>query len=322
MEYRKVCIVGPGAIGGMMAVMLSRAGVEVSALARKTKSDAINAKGINLLFNGEMLNARIKAAADPAALGPQDLLVVTLKSNALPAVAASLPALCTPTTPIVFAMNGVPWWFFDGFGGAAAGTPLQSLDADGALRRAIPSARVVWGVINNSVHENPDGSLEHTNAQHIALGRPNDDPAGLEEIADVFRPGGYKTVISPNIRKDLWIKLMINITMNPISALTYGTVKDLLEEPLVMEGVRAVAAEAQAVALKLGLDVPPAPLDKMRPAPVKTSMLQDLERGRPLELASIVEAVVEIAARIDVPMPQTRTLLGMMRLRSKTAGLV
>ncbi|MBY0510580.1 MAG: 2-dehydropantoate 2-reductase [Rhodospirillaceae bacterium] len=322
MKYRKVCIVGPGAIGGMMAVMLSRAGVEVSALARKTKSDAINEKGIHLLFEGQMLNARIKAAADPAALGPQDLLVVTLKSNALPAVAASLAPLCTPTTPIVFAMNGVPWWFFDGFGGTAAGSPLKSLDTDGGVRRAIPTERVIWGVINNSVHENPDGTLEHTNAQHIALGRPNDDPAGLEEVAAVFRPGGYKTVISPNIRKDLWVKLMINITMNPISALTYGTVKDLLEEPLVMEGVRAVAAEAQAVALKLGLDVPPAPLDKMRPAPVKTSMLQDLERGRPLELASIVEAVVEIAERIAVPMPQTRTLLGMMRLRSKTAGLV
>jgi len=305
----------------MMAVMLSRAGVEVSALARKTKSDAINAKGINLLFNGEMLNARITAAADPAALGPQDLLVVTLKSNALPAVAASLPALCKPETPIVFAMNGVPWWFFDGFGGAAAGSPLKSLDADGALRRAIPTERVVWGVINNSVHENPDGTLEHTNAQHIALGRPTDDPAGLEQVADVFRAGGYKTVVSPNIRQDLWIKLMVNITLNPISALTYGTVKDMLEEPLVKEGLIVVAAEARAVAEKLGLDTGPDRFERMKPAPVKTSMLQDLERGRPLELGSIVEAVVEIGERVGVPMPLTRTLLGMMRLRSKTAGL-
>ena len=321
MEYRKVCIVGPGAIGGMMAVMLSRAGVEVTALARKSKADAINAKGINLLFNGEMLNARIQAAADPAALGPQDLLVVTLKSNALPAVAASLPALCKPTTPIVFAMNGVPWWFFDGFGGAAAGSPLKSLDADGSLSRAIPSARVIWGVINNSVHENPDGTLEHTNAQHLALGRPTDDPTGVEEVAEVFRLGGYKTVLSPNIRQDLWIKLMVNITLNPISALTYGTVKDVLEEPLIREGVVAVAAEARAVAEKLGLDTGPDRFDRMKAAPVKTSMLQDLERGRPLELASIVEAVVEIAERVAVPMPQTRMLLGMMRLRSKTAGL-
>lgn len=322
MTFRKVCIVGPGAIGGMMAVMLARAGVEVSTLARQAKAEAINARGINLLFAGERLNAKPKAAADPADLGPQDLIVVTLKSNALPAVAPKLAALCKPTTPIVFAMNGVPWWFFDGFGGKLAGTQLKSLDPDGALRRAIPDARIIWGVINCSVHELPDGTLEHTNAQHLSLGRPTDDPMGVEEVAAVFRPAGYKAVISPNIRQDLWIKLLINVTMNPISALTYGTVKEMFDEPLVAESIYAIAAETRALGLRLGLDAGPDRLDRMKNAPVKTSMLQDLERGRPLELPSIVEAVVEIAEHAGVPMPQTRTLLGLMRLRSKTAGLV
>ena len=327
MAFRNICIVGPGAIGGMMAVMLARAGFTVSTLGRAGKTEAIKARGLTLLLGGETFQARPNATASVDDLGPRDLIVVTLKSNALPSAARQLKALSNspkfnPATPMVFAMNGVPWWFFDDFGGPLAGTRLKSLDPDGALQAGVPEAAIVWGVINCSVHELPDGSLRHTNAQHLILGRPNDDPAGLDDIAEVFRAANYKTLVSSNIRQDLWIKLLVNVTVNPVSALTLATIKDMLAEPLVAEAIHAVAAEMRALGLALGLDAGPDRFDRMKDAVVKTSMLQDLERGRPLELESIVDAVVEIAERCAVPLPQTRQLAGLLRLRARTAGLL
>ncbi len=321
MSYRKICIVGPGAIGGMMAVMLDRAGFEVSALARPKKTDAIKQRGLSLLYEGETLTAKPKVSSDPAELGPQDLVIVTLKSNALPLVASQLAPLCKADTPLVMAMNGLPWWFFDGFGGDLSGTPLKSVDPDGALSRLIPTERVVWAVVNNSVSELPDGTLEHTRGMLLTFGRSNDDATGLEQICDVLRPAGYKCVISDNIRQEIWSKLLANVTLNPISALAMANINELFEEPLVRECVMAVAAEARAVADKLGLDSDPGRLERMKDAKVRTSMLQDLERGRPLELGSIVEAVLEIAEHTKVPVPQMRSILGLMRLRAKTAGL-
>jgi 2-dehydropantoate 2-reductase len=319
--YRKVCIVGPGAIGGMMAVMLERAGFEVSALARPQKADAINARGITLLYEGETLKATPEASSDPAALGPQDIVVVTLKSNALSSVAPLLGPLCKANTPLVLAMNGLPWWFFDGFGGELEGTSLKSVDPDGILSRLIPREQLIWAVVNYSVLELPDGTLEHTRAQHLTLGRPTDDPSGLDAVAEVFRTGGFKCVISENIRQDIWSKLLANVAFNPISTLAMANINEVFEDPLVHECVMAVAKEAQAVASAFGLESHLDRLERMREAKVKTSMVQDFERGRPLELGSIVEAVVEIAEHTKVPTPQLRAVLGLMRLRAKTAGL-
>ncbi|HCX14591.1 MAG TPA: 2-dehydropantoate 2-reductase [Rhodospirillaceae bacterium] len=321
MNYRKVCVVGPGAIGGMMAVMLERAGFEVSALARPKKASAINSRGITLLYKGETLNARPKASSDPAELGLQDLVIVTLKSNALVSVAPHLKPLCKVDTPLVMAMNGVPWWFFDDFGGNLSGTPLNSVDPDGVLSQLIPREQLIWAVITCSVSDLQDGTLEHTHGQGLTLGRPTDHPAGVEVVADVLRQANYKCAISGSIRQDIWSKLLANVSLNPISALGMAMCNEVLEDPLVRECVKAVAEEAQAVANCLGLDSDLSIIDRMRDARVKTSMLQDLERGRPLELGSIIEAVVEIAEHTNVPVPQLRAILGLMRLRAKTAGL-
>jgi len=321
LEFRKICIVGPGAIGGMMAVMLARAGYNVSTLARQAKTDAINARGLTLLKGGETLHAQVKAATSATALGPQDLVVVTLKTNALTSVAPQLPALCGPNTPIVFAINGLPWWFFEGFGGRLAGSKINAADPGEVIARNVPSARSVWGVITCSVAERSDGVIEHTSRQRLVLGRANNDVSGLEEIAGVFRAGGYETPISTNIRKEIWEKLMINITLNPVSALTTATVGEMVAEPLLEEGMAGVAEEMIALAEALGLEVGAVPFNTMRQSTVKTSMLQDLERGRATEIDSIIEGAVEIAQQAGVPMPRTRMLLGLMRLRSKTAGL-
>ena len=322
MEYRKICIVGPGAIGGMMAVLMARAGHDVCALARPAKAEAINSRGLTLVLAGETLHADIKASSNAADLGPQDLVIVTLKANALPAVAPQLGALCGPETPIVFAMNGTPWWFFDSFGGRFAGTRLRSVDADGRIARAVDAARVVWGVITCSVGERDDGVIVHTASRTLILGRPSNVASGLEDIAAVFRPRGYATTVSTNIRQEIWTKLQVNITVNPMSALTHGALGELIAEPLLEEAMHAVAGEMRALGLALGLDPGPNRFDGLKNSTVKTSMLQDLERGRPLETHNIVEAVVEIAGLAGIPMPQTRMLLGLLRLRAKTAGLM
>lgn len=320
MTYRKICIVGPGAIGGMMAVMLKRAGAEVSALARPAKAGAITEKGLTLQLADETVNARLPASADPSVLGVQDLVVVTLKSNALRATAPKIAALCGPHTPVVFVMNGLPWWFFEGFGGPLAGRALTSIDPDGALARTFPSDRVVWAVVNCSVIERADGVIEHTRNQHLTFGRPNDDPRGLEEIAAVFQPAGYKTVISPKIRNDIWAKLVVNVSGNPVSALTGALLGQMYADPLVRECAAGIAAEAWALGAHLGLAGGADPIPFMENSPVRTSMLQDLERGRPLELGTIAEAVVEIGAAARIPMPLTRAVLGLTRLRAAGAG--
>jgi 2-dehydropantoate 2-reductase len=320
MTLRNVCIVGPGAIGGMMAVHLQRAGFAVSAFARPARAAAIAARGITLHDGGKVYEGRPRVATQAADLGPQDLVVVTLKVNALRSVAADLAALCKPDTPLVFVMNGVPWWFFDGFGGALAGTRLDVLDPDGLLARTIPCARIVWGVINCGVVERADGSLSHEHSNQLQLGRPDGRLDGLEEVAGVFRAAGYNTELTARIRDAIWIKLQANITMNPVSALTMATLDRVLGDPLLLELVIGIAAETRAVGERLGLALGPDPAERLRQAaptlgPSKTSMLQDAERGRPLELDALVAAVVEIGERLGVPMPRTRAVLGLARLR-------
>ncbi len=321
MTYRKICIVGPGAIGGMMAVLMKEAGAEVTALARPAKAAAIQAQGLTLALADRTLTARMSASSDPRDLGLQDLVVVTLKGTALLSMADKIAALCRPDTPVVFVMNGVPWWFFDGFGGGLAGKRLKAVDPDGVLGRTFPADRTVWGVINCSVIERTDGVIEHTRNNHLILGRPDGGAAGMTEIADVFRRAGYETPVDADIRRKIWAKLVVNVSGNPVSALTGALLHEMYDDPLVRECAAAIANEARTLGAHLGLGEGANPIEAMKGSPVRSSMLQDLERGRALELGSIVEAVVEIGEAAGVPLPQTRAILGLTRLRAATAGL-
>lgn len=320
MNIRKICIVGPGAIGGMMAVLLKHAGAEISALARPAKAAAINTNGLTLKLADRTITERFPASADPKELGPQDLVVVTLKSNALLSAAPNIAALCGPQTDVVFAMNGLPWWFFDGFGGDLAGRQIKSIDPDGLLARTFSNDRVVWSVVNCSVIERADGVIEHTRAQQLILGRPDNSPRGLDAIAAVFQPANYTTVISPNIRKDVWAKLVVNVCGNPVSALTGALLGQMYDDPLVRECQESIAAEVRALGAKFGFETDPDPVRFQKGTLVRTSMLQDLERGRPLELGSIAAAAVEIGEAAGVPMPMTRAILGLTRLRAAVGG--
>jgi 2-dehydropantoate 2-reductase len=325
MGAKKVCIVGPGAIGGMMAVHLQRVGFEVSALARPGKVAEINAKGFRLLDGGQEYRGQPKAAASGRELGPQDLVIVTVKAAGLAWVAEHIGALSRPDTPWVFVMNGVPWWFFHGFGGPHAGTTLQSIDPGGALSRALPADRLTWGVINCNVAIEPDGTFNHVHSNHLQLGRPSGDMAGLEAVADVFRQAGYNTDLTAKIREAIWGKLLVNMTFNPLSVLTMSTTDMLLADPLVREVAIKVVDEGRAVAAVLGLPTGPSGAERF-PPPTKpavratTSMLADAMRGRELEVEPLIGAVVEIAERIGVPVPHTQTLYALIRLRSQSAA--
>ncbi len=322
MNLQKICIVGPGGIGGTIAARLAETGLDVSALARPAKAQVLNTSGIRLNSLGREIHARVRAASDPADLGPQDLVIVATKNNQLAEIAQQLPALCGPDTQVIFAMNGAPWWFFDGFGGALQGTRLQSLDPDGALAKAIPMARVIWGVVYFSATGNPDGTILHNNANGITLGRPSDDTTGLAPIADMFSRAGFDAKIADNIRQEIWTKLAVNVAVNPPGALTLGTITQMWHEPLLRETMNMVLGEMRAVGQALGIDPGPLSVDKWQNAPVRVSLLQDLEAGRPLELASVVEAAVEIADHAGVPVPFTRAFLGLARLRGRVAGLL
>lgn len=320
MTYRKICIVGPGAIGGMIAVLMKNAGADVSALARPAKAAAIQANGLTLALADRTITERMTASSDPRDLGLQDLVVVTLKGNALLSMADKIIALCRSETPVVFVMNGLPWWFFDGFGGALAGMRIKAVDPDGVLASTFAADRTVWGVINCSVIERADGVIEHTRNKNLILGQPG-GVAGLEGIAEVFRAAGYEVSIAENIREKIWAKLVVNVSGNPVSALTGALLQDMYDDPLVRECVGAIADEVRALGAHLGFGAGGSPIEAMKGSPVRSSMLQDLERGRALELGSIVEAVVEIGEAAGVPLPQTRAILGLTRLRAATAGL-
>ncbi|MDX2142277.1 MAG: 2-dehydropantoate 2-reductase [Rhodospirillaceae bacterium] len=321
----RVCIVGPGAIGGMMAVHLQRAGYDVSALARPAKAAEIKAKGITLLDGGQTYRGQPKVSADPAELGAHDIVVVTVKSDGLATVVPHLPALSKPDAPWVFVMNGVPWWFFSHFGGAKRGTALNSVDPSGNLARMIPLERVVWGVINCGVSIRPDGVLSHDHSNQLQLGRPDLSRGGLASLAEVFTAAGYNTETTDRIHHAIWTKLLANMTFNPLSALTSATSDLILTDPMVREFTIAVADEGRAVGEALGIPGGPPARERFAAAgrlgKSKTSMLADMERGRPLEIEPIIGAAVEIADLLGVPVPNTKALYGLVRVRAKAAGL-
>jgi 2-dehydropantoate 2-reductase len=320
--YRRVCVVGPGAIGGMLAVLLERAGLEVSALARPARARRIAAHGITLLKDGNTVTARPRVASDAAELGPQDLVAITVKSNNLREIAGQLAPLCGRATPLVFLMNGVPWWFFDGFPGPYIGSGLVSVDPDVNLSRTIPIARVVWGMIEIGARELPDGTVKHDAATRIVLGRPDNTTAGLDEIAVPFHAAGYTVELTTRIRESIWLKLQMNAALNPVSALALATGTEMMSDPFVRDVVFAIMEETRAVGRALGFNLGPEQIERLREmgpsvGGFKTSMLQDIERGRPLELDALVAVTVEIAGMTGVDVPFTKAVLGLLRSRAK-----
>lgn len=325
-EFPRVAIVGAGAIGGWLGVRLAHVGCEVSALARGATLAALQRDGLQLLQDGQRLQVPVQAAADAVTLGAQDLVIVAVKAPALPGVVSAIAPLIGPHTVVLTAMNGVPWWFFNGFGGAHAGTPLQSIDADGAIARGIPAQHVIGGVVHASCSVDAPGVIRHHFGNGLIVGEPSgQDTDRVTALASLMQRAGLTATVSPQIQKDIWYKLWGNMTVNPVSALTGATSDRILDDELVRGFISRVMLEAKEIGARIGIPIDQQPEDRhavtRKLGAFKTSMLQDVEARKPVELDALVSAVRELGQLTGVPTPFTDALLGLSRLQAQTLGL-
>lgn len=322
----RIAIVGAGAIGGWLGVRLARQGHEVSVLARGETLRALTTGPWLLNIGSETLSERVTASAEPASLGPQDAVLITLKGPALAAVAPRLAPLIGPETTIVPMMNGIPWWFLLGGGGDLPPTSLPSVDPEGAIAAALPFAQVVGSVVHASVASAAPGDVVHKAGNRLILGEPDGTQTGrLARLAGVLRDAGFDVEESPRIRYEIWYKLWGNMTMNPISAITGATCDRLLDDPLTSDFVLRVMAEAQQIGARIGCAIAERGEDRnavtRQLGAFKTSMLQDAEAGRPMEIDQLLSAPLEIARMVGVETPDLGALTGLTRLFARTKGL-
>jgi 2-dehydropantoate 2-reductase len=315
----KVCIVGAGAIGGWMAALLAEGGNDVSLFARGQTLAALNANGLRLRRRDKEKVYPLRAAHDPAQLGPQDAVIIATKGQSIPAVIGAVKALCGAETVVVPAVNGIPWWFFLVKGVPQSGFALSSVDPGGEIARAIAPERVIGCVVHASAWTPQPGIVEVNGEDKLIFGEPDGaESARLAGFAAAF--GTPLVVTGDNIRRDIWLKLWGNMTMNPLSVLTGATTLQMLSDPDVRDLVRAMMIEMQDIGTKIGLPIPITPEDRMaitrKLGNIKTSMLRDWEAGRALEIAPILGALAEIADRVNSPAPFLRAVLGLLRLRS------
>jgi 2-dehydropantoate 2-reductase len=322
----KISIYGAGAIGLWLGVQLARAGAQVSVVARGATLQALQRDGMVLHSQGRMLCSPASAAQDPAALGAQDVVIVCVKTPALRDVAQHIAPLLSPYTIVLSAMNGVPWWFLQGFGGAHANRPLQSVDGDGSIAQGIPAQHMVGCVVHASCLASAPGVAQHRFGNGLIIGEPSGEKTPrVEALHLLLLQAGFDAKISDQIQKDIWYKLWGNLTMNPISALTGATTDKILDDDLVRGFVSSVMREAKAIGAQLGIPMDQQPEDRhqvtRKLGAFKTSMLQDVEAGKPVELDALVAAVQELGRLTQVPTPNTDALFGLARLHARVRGL-
>jgi 2-dehydropantoate 2-reductase len=318
---RKVCVIGAGAIGGWVGARLSAAGVaEVSAIARGVTRKALREHGWRLRTADGLITSPVRATADAAELGPQDLVVLAVKAPALTEVIRHLPPLLAAGTVVLPLMNGVPWWF--GRGTALGDEPLQSVDPAGAVTAAVDVDRVLGGVVHAACTTPAPGEVRHVMGNGLIVGEPYGGiTLRAEQVGALLTAAGFDAVVSADVRYDIWYKLWGNMTMNPISALTGATTDLILADPLVREFCSAAMREAAAIGDRIGCPIDKSPEDRhqvtLKLGAFKTSMLQDAEAGRPLELDALLGVVHEIGLRLGVPTPNVNALLGLIRLSAR-----
>ena len=322
----KVCIFGAGAIGGYMGVKLAKAGADVSLVARGPHLAAMQEKGLTLIEEDESTTVPVTASDDPAALGVQDYVIVTLKAHSVPPVVSKMAPLIGQDTTIVSGVNGVPWWYFHKLEGAHEGTRLDSVDPGNLQWDGFGPDRVLGCVVYPAAEVIEPGVIKHIEGNRFSLGEPDGSKSDrAQALSKILSNAGLKAPVRPKLRDEIWVKLWGNLSFNPISALTHATLDVLCTD----EGTRAVArnmmVEAQEIAERLGVKFP---IDVDRRiaggAAVgahRTSMLQDLDQGRPMEIDALVASVQELGRVTGVPTPTIDTVLGLIRLRARTAGL-
>ena len=323
----KICVYGAGAIGGLIAAWLSRSRHEVSVVARGRHLDAIRQSGLRVRerASSRVETHPIKAESDPARLGPQDYVIVAVKAQSLPEVAERMAPLVGNDTSILTAMNGVPWWFFDRLKFGNGSQRLESLDPGGRLSRAMPTERIVGCVLHLAASTPEPGLISHNMGRKLILGEPGGkNTLRTRRIAEALTQAGCEIIVTDFIEKEYWVKLLGNVSMNPVSALTVSTSDRLLADRDVKAFMVQIMREVLAIGRAVGVDAdidPEARMDMARAlGQFKTSMLQDLEAGKPLEIDGLLAGTLEIAAKAGVQAPFTQSLFGLIRARAMSSN--
>lgn len=323
----RVLIFGAGAIGGYMGVKLAQAGARVTFFARGAHLEAMKANGIKLISEGAETTIRdANFTGDPREAGPQDFVIVSLKAHGLVAAVDQVAALLGPETALVTAMNGVPYWYFHKHGGPYDGKRLESVDPGGALWTKLGPERAIGCVVYPAANILAPGVIEHTYSNRFTLGEPDGTKsARVSALSELMIKAGFKAPVRPRIRDDMWVKLWGNLCFNPLSALTCATLDVLTGDPDTRAVARAMMLEAQtlgeALGIKFGIDVDKRIEGAKEVGAHKTSMLQDLEARKPMEIDALLGAVVEMGDLVGHPMPACRMVLALVRQRARVAGV-
>jgi 2-dehydropantoate 2-reductase len=320
----KVCIYGIGAVGGSVGYHLAKTGVTLSAVARGNNLEALKNHGLREAHSEA--SVPVHAAEDPSELGIQDLVILSVKTTGMKNVAERIAPLLGDHTAVISMTNGIPWWFFEGFGGSYSGTRLESVDPGGSCAKAISGDKVIGSVVHFNASMKEPGMPSLNSGKRIILGEPSGKPAGrTRAAADLLTRAGFEVELSDCIQKDIWFKLWGNMTMNPITAMTGVTMDRVLDDPLVKNLVCEIMNEAKKIGEKIGCPISQSVEDRnavtRKLGAVRTSMLQDVSAGKRIELDAIVGSVREIGSIVGVPTPFTDALFGLVRLFAREKGL-
>jgi 2-dehydropantoate 2-reductase len=321
----RIVIAGAGAIGGYIGARLARAGADVVLFARGPHLRAMQERGLRVTSPEGDFAVRPQAAGDLASIGLADVVFLGVKAHSLTALAPQLPPLLGPDTVVVSTQNGVPWWYFQHHGGELDGLRLERVDPGGVIAAAIEPRRVVGSLAYFSTDVAEPGLIHHTEGNRISFGEPDGTRSDrVRRIAEALIAAGFRCPVTPRFRHEIWVKLLGNVAFNPISALTGGTLEELVRHPDTSRLVREVMGETEAVAARLGIELPISIDQRMAGAEKvgahKTSMLQDFEAGRPMEIEAVVGAVVELGERLGVPMTATRAMYACVKVLDEHRG--
>jgi len=321
----KICIYGAGAIGGYLGAGLALQGVDVTLIARGPHLAAMQENGLKLIRDGEERIAHVRAFEDPADAGPQDYVIVTLKAHSVPPIADKLASLFHDDTAVVWGVNGIPWWYFYGLEGDHTDQRIDCLDPGNLLWDNLGPERMIGCAVYPAAEVPEPGVIQHVEGDRFSLGEPSGEKTDrIQALSGVLIGAGFKAPVRPQIRNELWVKLWGNLSFNPISALTHATLETIGTDSGTREIARRMMLEGQAIGEALGvrfaIDVEKRISGAVGVGAHKTSMLQDLERGRPMEIDALVAAVQEMGRMVGIETPYIDAVLALVRQRAREAG--
>jgi 2-dehydropantoate 2-reductase len=321
----KFLIAGAGAIGAYIGARMAQAGLDVTLFARGPHLRAMQERGVQVKSSQGDFVARPAIAGSLEEVGPVDVVFLGVKAHGLPALAPQLKLVLGPETTVVSTQNGIPWWYFQGFGGEWDGLRLERVDPGGVISSSIPARQVIGSIVYFSTEITAPGVVQHIEGNRISLGEPDGSRSDRSRrIAEALIASGLRAPVTARLRHEIWVKVLGNASFNPVSALTRATLAQMVRDPGVCSVIRNIMEEVEAVSHKLGMDLPVSIDQRIAGAEKvgehKTSMLQDLEAGRPMELEALVGAVVELGERVGLPMNCTRTVYNCTKLLSQNTG--